>query len=165
MSASVRRRSRGLLACLRVRRSTTLLRTRAGSQRGAALAVALILLVILTLLAVSGMSLATAELAMAGNEQLRRRAADAASAGIERAIERLGTLPVIPNEMHLDGVTLRYVGNESTLPGFSAEKFAGRHFLIESIGTAPRGARDVQRQGVLVIGTSGGVVEFAGSGP
>ena len=47
-------------------------------QSGAALAVALILLVILTLIAVSGMSLATAELAMAGNEQLRRRAADAA---------------------------------------------------------------------------------------
>jgi Tfp pilus assembly protein PilX len=127
--------------------------------------VALILLVILTLLAVSGMSLATAELAMAGNEQLRRRAADAASAGIERAIERLSTLPIVPDEMHFDGVTLRYVGNESTLPGFSAEKFTGRHFEIESIGSAPRGARDVQRQGVLLIGASGGVVEFAGSGP
>jgi Tfp pilus assembly protein PilX len=135
------------------------------SQRGAALAVALILLVILTLLAVSGMSLATAELFMAGNEQLRRRAADTASAGIERAIERMSTLPSVPDELRFDGVTLRYVGNESHLPGFSAEKFAGRHYVIESIGSAPRAARDVQRQGVLVIGASAGVVEFAGSGP
>jgi Tfp pilus assembly protein PilX len=135
------------------------------AQRGAALAVALILLVILTLLAVSGMSLATAELVMAGNEQLRRRAAETASAGIERGIERMTTLPSIPDEMRFDGVALRYVGNETTLPGFSAEKFVGRHFEIESIGSAPRGARDVQRQGVLVIGASGGVVEFAGGGP
>jgi Tfp pilus assembly protein PilX len=135
------------------------------SQRGAALAVALILLVILTLLAVSGMSLATAELVMAGNEQLRRRAADTASTGIERAIERMSTLPSIPGELSFDGVTLRYVGNQTSLPGFSAEKFVGRHYLIESTGAAPRGARDVQRQGVLVIGASAGVVEFAGSGP
>jgi Tfp pilus assembly protein PilX len=134
--------------------------------RGAALAVALILLVILTLIAVSGMSLATAELAMAGNEQLRRRASDAASAGVERAIERLSTLASIPNELHFsDGadVSVRYVGDEASLPGFSAEKFAGRHFLIESTGVAPRGARDVQQQGVLVVGVKGGVVEFAGS--
>jgi Tfp pilus assembly protein PilX len=135
------------------------------AQRGAALVVALILLVILTLLAVSGMSLATAELVMAGNEQLRRRAADAASAGIERAIERMSTLASVPDEMSFDDVTLHYVGNETSLPGFSAEKFVGRHYVIESIGAAPRGARDVQRQGVLVIGASGGVVEFAGSGP
>jgi Tfp pilus assembly protein PilX len=134
------------------------------AQRGAALAVALILLVILTLLAVSGMSLATAELAMAGNEQLRRRAADAASSGIERAIERMSTLPGVPSEMRFDDVTLRYVGNETSLPGFSAEKFVGRHYVIESIGSAPRGARDVQRQGVLVIGASAGIVEFAGRG-
>jgi Tfp pilus assembly protein PilX len=135
------------------------------AQRGAALAIALILLVILMLLAVSGMSLATAELAMAGNEQLRRRAADAASTGIERAIERMSALPSVPPEMRFDEVTLRYVGKESSLPGFSAEKFVGRHYVIESIGSAPRGARDVQRQGVLVIGASAGVVEFAGSGP
>jgi hypothetical protein len=135
------------------------------TQHGAALAVALILLVILTLLAVSGMSLATAELAMAGNEQHRRRATDAASAGIERALERMSTLPSIPDEMRFDAVTVRYLGNEKSLPGFSAGKFVGRHFVVESVGSGPRSARDVQRQGVLVIGASGGVAEFAGSGP
>jgi hypothetical protein len=109
-------------------------------QQGAALAVALILLVVLTLLAVSGMGMATAELVMAGNEQLRRKASDAASAGIERALA------------NPDGSTaLRYVGDEAVLPGFSAEKFVGRHYVIESVGEAPRGARDVQLQGVLIV--------------
>jgi hypothetical protein len=110
-------------------------------QRGAALAVALILLVVLTLLAVSGMGMATAELAMVGNEQLRRRASDAASAGIERQLA--------------DRSGWRYVGDEAVLPGFSAEKFIGRHYVIESVGEAPRGARDVQVQGVLVISPKG----------
>lgn len=116
-------------------------------QRGAALAVALILLVVLTLLGVSGMGMATAELVMAGNEQLRRRASDAASAGIEQA------LATLPNGS--PGVTVRYVGDETTLPGFSAEKFVGRHYVIESTGVAPRGARDVQVQGALVISVKG----------
>ena len=40
---------------------------------------------ILSLLAVAGMSMSTAEMAMAGNEQFRRLASDAASAGIETA--------------------------------------------------------------------------------
>lgn len=125
------------------------------SQHGAALAVALILLMILTLLAVSGMGMATAELVMAGNEQLRRRASDAASAGIEHALARISSLSRIPDETGFaDGgysVAVRYAGQEVSLPGFSAEKFVGRHYVLESMGTAPRGARDTQLQGILVI--------------
>ena len=51
----------------------------------------MILLAILSLLAVAGMSMSTAEMAMAGNEQFHRLASDAASAGIETAIARLRT--------------------------------------------------------------------------
>jgi Tfp pilus assembly protein PilX len=112
-------------------------------QTGAALAVALVLLVVLTLLAVSGMGMATAELAMAGNEQLRRRASDAASAALERALAD-------PTRAEW-----RYVGDEAVLPRFSAEKFVGRHYVIERVAEAPRGARDVQVQGVLVISPKG----------
>lgn len=113
-------------------------------QRGTALVVVLILLAVLTLLAVSGMGMATAELAMAGNEQLRRRASDEASAVIERALMAPAA-----------SVGLRYAGEELVLPGFSAEKFVGRHYVIESVGEGMRGARDVQVQGVLIVAERG----------
>ena len=56
-------------------------------QSGAALVVGLLLLLVLTILAISGMTTATLELQMAGNEQYQERAFQAAEAGIEQAIE------------------------------------------------------------------------------
>jgi type IV pilus assembly protein PilX len=56
-------------------------------QRGAALVVGLLLMLVLTLLAISGMTTASNELQMAGNEQYRERAFQAADAGLERAIK------------------------------------------------------------------------------
>ena len=58
----------------------------APGQRGAALVVGLILLLVLTLLAISGMTTASLELLMAGNEQYRERAFQAADAGVEQAL-------------------------------------------------------------------------------
>ena len=55
-------------------------------QSGAALVVGLLLLLVLTILAISGMTTATLELQMAGNEQYQERAFQAAEAGIEQAI-------------------------------------------------------------------------------
>jgi hypothetical protein len=61
---------------------------RAGPQRetGAALVVGLILLLVLTLLAISGMTTASLELLMAGNAQYQERSFQAADAGIEQAL-------------------------------------------------------------------------------
>jgi len=56
-------------------------------QRGAALVVGLLLLLVLTLLGISGMTTASNELQMAGNEQYQERAFQAADAGVERAIQ------------------------------------------------------------------------------
>jgi type IV pilus assembly protein PilX len=56
-------------------------------QRGAALVVGLLLLLVLTLLAISGMTTASNEMQMAGNEQNQERAFQAADAGVERAIQ------------------------------------------------------------------------------
>jgi type IV pilus assembly protein PilX len=56
-------------------------------ERGAALVVGLLLLLVLTLLAISGMTTASLELQMAGNEQYQERAFQAAEAAIERAIQ------------------------------------------------------------------------------
>ena len=63
----------------------------AASQTGAALVVALILLVALSLMAISSMNTATLDLVMAGNEQYRNRAFVAAEAGIEHGMD-FGTL-------------------------------------------------------------------------
>ena len=51
-------------------------------QRGAALVIGLLLLLVLTILAVSGMNSASMEFVMAGNDQFRANAFTAAEAGI-----------------------------------------------------------------------------------
>lgn len=58
------------------------------NQRGAALVVGLILLVIVTVLAISGMNTATTELAMARNDQNYENAFQAAETGLEMALAR-----------------------------------------------------------------------------
>src|SRR6185503_5745169 len=129
--------------------------------RGSALVIALMLLFILSLLAVAGMSLSTAEIVMAGNEQFRRRASDAASSGIETAVARLRG-STAEGEVSSDAfiATVRRAGVETSLPQSSADKFVGQHFEIESTGHSARGASDVQTQGVLLITPSNGVTTY-----
>ena len=55
-------------------------------QQGAALIVGLLLLVVITILAVSGMNTATTELAMARNDQTYESAFQAAETGLEAAL-------------------------------------------------------------------------------
>ena len=67
-------------------------------QHGAALVVGLLMLVILTLLAIAGMNTASTELVMAGNEQFRENAFQAAETGIERTLVKLYTIPPASQE-------------------------------------------------------------------
>src|SRR5207244_3406588 len=101
--------------------------------------IALLLLVILSLLATTGMRTSIAELWMAGSEQFHRAAVEAASAGVEAAIARLrASRGGLAGEV--DGgagdapytATIRRTGTEASLPGSSAGKFVGVHFEIES---------------------------------
>lgn len=141
--------------------------------RGAALVVTLILLVILTLLASTGLRMSVGELWMAGNEQYHRRAIDAASAGIEVGVARVGAIgPAAATDADGDRlvvqdgapetftVVIRPAGYESTLSGSSVGKLVGEHFEIESTGGSLREARDVQVQGVMVVSASGGEARF-----
>ena len=64
---------------------------RNSKQRGAALVIGLILLVVITLLAVVGMNIANVELASATSEQLRLRAFNAAETGLEARLQTLRT--------------------------------------------------------------------------
>jgi Tfp pilus assembly protein PilX len=139
------------------------------NQTGAALAIALILLVVLTILAIAGATTSTTELAMSGNEQFRRNAAQAAGAGIEQAVTRLGAVPttagagplVTPPTLmpgsNADryATSTRYTGDERGLPQSSADKFVGLHYTVESTGTSARNASDTQVQGVMVVAASG----------
>ncbi len=133
-------------------------------QQGAALIVAMALMLILALLASSGMRQSIAELVMAGNEQYRQAASMAASAGIEAAIAQIarqGARPTSSETLSASlsamlgseayAVKIRYAGDELNLPGSSVGKLVGHHYEITSVGTSARFARDEQVQGVMVV--------------
>jgi type IV pilus assembly protein PilX len=136
-------------------------------QRGAALVVGLLLLVVLTLLAVSGMNTASTELVMAGNEQYRQSAFHAAETGIEQALSVLATVPQtgtavvvdptdVPGSAHAEySTSSRYVGDDLNVPGFSAGKFVGLHYEIASTGMSARNANAQHLQGAYVIQSTG----------
>lgn len=138
------------------------------TQRGAALAVGLVLLAVLTLLAVSGMNTASMELVMAGNEQYRQNAFHAAETGIEQALSVLATVPqsgaavvVAPTQVPGSAsdeyeTASRYLGDDLNIPGFSAGKFVGLHYEITSTGTSARNANARHSQGAYVIQSTGG---------
>lgn len=67
----------------------------AQSQHGVALAVALILLVVLTLLALSGVRLSTMELRMALNDELRVNAYQQAQSLVDVSIRQFSNTPVL----------------------------------------------------------------------
>ena len=140
-------------------------------QRGAALVIGLLLLLILTILAVSGMTTATLELQMAGNTQYKERAFQAAETGIEQALSTATFSTVTPYataepqavapddatnddtyefEMEFDqetGTTLVPGGGYSMGTGFQAY-----HFNVESTGRSERGAEATHQQSVYIIG-------------
>ena len=71
------------------------MKTRIGNQDGAALVVGLVLLVVVTVLAISGMNTATTELAIARNDQSFENAFQAAETGLELALSR-GVYETVP---------------------------------------------------------------------
>jgi type IV pilus assembly protein PilX len=134
-------------------------------QRGAALVIGLLLLVILTLLAISGMNSASTQLIMAGNEQYRQKAFNASSSGIETAISALPTVnqdltnPTTTPKTTVPGAdaedayvtSTQYLGTEDNVAGYSAGRFSAFHYQITGTGTALRGATSVQDQGAYLV--------------
>ena len=124
-------------------------------QRGAALVIGLILLVVITLLAVVGMNIANTELASATSEQLRLRAFNAAETGLEATMQTLADVadtdpaPIrmtapwasrirrsIPSTEdrrgHLQPPSRTYRGEGNMISRFSAGTFVGFHYSVES---------------------------------
>jgi Tfp pilus assembly protein PilX len=131
---------------------------------GAALVVALLLLLVLTLLGISGMNTASLELVMAGNQQYQQNAFQAAESGIERAMITAEFNPATATEpipqTTISGTSDKYVGavaaQLSGLPqgaiwGNSWNSFSTYHFEITTTGTSVRNAKAVLTQGVAVL--------------
>jgi type IV pilus assembly protein PilX len=131
-------------------------------QRGAALIIGLILLLVLTLLAVAGMNSASMEFIMAGNEQYRQNAFVAAETGIEQAFmsgEFNQGNAISSMTGNAGGGSDTWSANISTqlggapqpaLWGNTWDSFSTIHFEIESTGTQ-RNALAANVQGVAVI--------------
>jgi len=145
---------------------------RIGSRRansGAALVVGLILLLVLTLLAVSSMNTSTVELQMAANMQYGEKAFQAAEVGIERAF-RSGAYSTVGGPLsgsvasgqpETYATSTAFDVNAGVTPVFSGgyalgpAGFSAYHFNIESTGTSSRNAQATNTQSFFVVGPSG----------
>lgn len=121
----------------------------AKNQKGAALVVGLILLVVVTILAVSGMNTATTELAMARNDQNYETAFQAAETGLERALAQsrfntLNNVNLVDNISDNDSVTATIRFENATLVpdrAFSIGAGSGisaYHFIATALSESKR---------------------------
>ncbi|GFE80837.1 hypothetical protein GCM10011487_28370 [Steroidobacter agaridevorans] len=130
-------------------------------QAGAALVVALLLLVVLTLLAISGVNSSTLNLVMAGNTQLAQNAFQAAETGIEYsvALNEFNPDPGLDPETQKDdarGFEAISKGQlcgmpQPALPGSSLDSYSTFHFQIDSTGKSKRQANSVNIQAIAII--------------
>ncbi len=142
-------------------------------QRGAVLVLALVLLMILTVLGISGMTTATLELTMAGNAQFYQQAFQAAETGIAIAIARGdfdaaigGTGIVLPPTTLGDGsssvqaVTTFQMATPIPDRAFSLGIGAdgtvqAYHFDVVAEGSGPRNATSTHTQSFYIVGPAG----------
>ena len=130
-------------------------------QTGAALVVGLVLLVVVTVLAISGMNTATTELAMARNDQNYENAFQAAENGLEQALAQGTFDPAIAVNIQQNvtahesfTATIQYV-DETMVPdrAFSLGIGSGvraHHFAATSVAASKRdaGGGDTDRDAV-----------------
>lgn len=143
----------------------------ANRQRGASLIIGLVLLLVLSILAVSTMSSATFGLTMAGNAQYSENAFQVAEAGVEVAInagpfnDQVPTVVPDTNVTDLNGDELGTYGATAAfqqctgIEGFSesidSDSYRAYHFQINSIGTSFRGAQSQNQQEFFLVGPNG----------
>lgn len=137
-------------------------------EQGAALIIGLVLMMVLTLLAVSTMRTSTLALAMAGNAQYHAQATQLAETGIKDALERINSeiiflnaaddwqesfsavveIPGGGSDLGRYDVTVSFIESGSAPAGSSQEVIEAHYFEIESTGrSAARNAKSTLRQG------------------
>lgn len=141
-------------------------------ERGAALVIGLILLLVLTVLAVATMNMSTSDLRMVANRQFQENAFQAAERGVELAMLRQNLpttgeviteeeteVPDSPADTYEYEITFDPENGVTNVPagGYSlgtGSGFAAYHFDVESRGTSARGAEVVHEQSFYLIGPS-----------
>ena len=137
-------------------------------QRGAVLIISLVLLMVLTILAISTMRTASLGLLMAGNTQYRQNAWQLAQAGIDNVLRAgdpalsdscdtaIADVPVAIEVLGGSYTTTVCYRGESITPGNSITRVPTFNFEVQSEGTTEqRGARARLVQGFAVTGASG----------
>ena len=130
--------------------------------------IGLIMLLVLTLLAVSGMNSASLEFIMAGNEQYRQNAFQAAETGIDMTYATIALTPgaaplagagAVPNSTTDSWTTVTTslaAGAKMSPPpnprANSFGKFSYFNYEIQSTGVSVRGGRALNVQGISQIG-------------
>jgi hypothetical protein len=141
-------------------------------QRGVALFIGLILLVVITVLAVAAMTMATSDLRMAANRQFHENAFQAASRGVQLGIitpnlPTTGVTVTVASTAVPGNATDTYQYTVSFDPdngitgvpagGYSlgtSSGFSAFHFEVQATGKSARGSEVLQEQGFYIIGPS-----------
>jgi type IV pilus assembly protein PilX len=137
-----------------------------GRQQGAALVVGLILLVVLTILAVSGVFTSNMELRMVRNSQSQEHSFQAAEVAIEDALanpvlststtfnQATTAVPNSPGDTY--SYNMQFVGQAplgTGMTGFSiGTSFQTYHFQVNSTGNGPDNAVSNHTQSFYVVG-------------
>lgn len=139
------------------------------TEAGAALVVGLILMLVLTILGISGMSVSLFGLTMASNAQIQQNAFQAAETGIDIALESrnfsTGGPVVMPTTPLGDGTyqttaTMRYrdstpVPDRAFSMGVDTGAVQAFHFDIVAMGSGPEDATATHNQSFYVVGPGG----------
>ena len=145
-----------------------------GKQDGAALVVGLILMVVITVLAISGMNTATTELAMARNDQSYENAFQAAETGLETAlaqgrfdtlvnvnlVQSIGTYDSVTAIINFEDTTLVpdrafSMGVGSGIAAYHFNAVATAESKFDAAGT-DRDASAIHTQAFYVVGPEAG---------
>lgn len=137
-------------------------------QRGAVLIISLVLLMVLTILAISTMRTASLGLLMAGNTQFRQNAWQLAQTGIDSILRAgdpattdscdtaVASAPVAVAALGGSYATTVCYRGESITPGNSITRIPTFNYEVQADGTTEqRGARARLVQGFAVTGASG----------
>jgi Tfp pilus assembly protein PilX len=130
------------------------------SQRGATLIVGLVLLLVLTIVGISGMNTATMEINMAASTQFQQDAFQMTEDGVDEVLSTRGYTTDAARSLDWSGnqdydrhaVTTYRMNTDVPDAAFSSDEVEAFHFDIRSIGRGPRNAQSEHTQSFYVIG-------------
>ena len=132
----------------------------AASQRGATLIVGLVLLLVLTVVGVSGMNTATMEINMAANTQFQQDAFQMTEDGVDEVLSARDYTTDAARSLDWGGnpdydrhaITTYRLNTDVPYAAFSSDEVEAFHFDIRSVGRGPRNAQSEHVQSFYVVG-------------